>query len=123
MIRKVELPDPIRVGILQFIPQLEDAVWGFIGALEAALGFRPEFEVLEARGCEDRCPGLARSLVGKGCGLLFGCLTPAAQRGGGGGGGGDGGDNGVTVYTAFCKSHGRLYQMDIKQQQRRGVAA
>jgi putative ABC transport system substrate-binding protein len=67
----------MNIGILQFIPQLEDAAWGFMGALEAKLGFRPSFDLLEADGDETACPGLARKLVEKNCDLLFGCLTPA----------------------------------------------
>jgi len=66
-----------RIGILQFIPQLEDAAWGFVGAIEKSLGRTVGHEILDAGGVEKNCPRLARKLVKRGCDLLFGCLTPA----------------------------------------------
>jgi putative ABC transport system substrate-binding protein len=73
--------DPLfpRIGILQFIPQLEDTVWGFMEALENRLGSRPLYETADAEGREKDCLPLARRICGKGCRLLFGCLTPAAK--------------------------------------------
>lgn len=67
-----------RIGILQFIPQLEDAAWGFVGAIEKNLGRAVDHEILDAGGLEKNCPRLARRLVKQGCDLLLGCLTPAA---------------------------------------------
>ncbi len=69
---------PIRIGILQFIPQLDDAVWGFRKTLEADLGSRVQFEIRDAEGRHASCASLAGQLVEIGCSLLFGCLTPAA---------------------------------------------
>lgn len=66
------------VGVLQFVPQLEDAVWGFLGRLSRVIGQSPRVTLLQADGREQRCPALARELVDGGCDLLFGTLTPAA---------------------------------------------
>jgi putative ABC transport system substrate-binding protein len=74
-----DFPNSVRVGILQFIPQLDDAVWGFMQELESRLGYRPRFELLEAEGKEKKCPALAQRLVERNCQLMFGCLTPAAK--------------------------------------------
>ncbi len=78
MIRRPGPSFSLRVGILQFLPSLEDAAWGFMGALEERIGFRPRFDLMEANGDEIRCGDMAAVLADHRCDLLFECPTPAA---------------------------------------------